>query len=104
MWERRNLLILQILELDHRADEPLELLALRRRQSHPMGIRAHRTVSVVLGGRVEGPPLRGGLPVAAAGRLGPLHPGQPCRRGVDEGDGNRSVDEVHLYERVQSLD
>lgn len=49
-----DFLALQVLELDHRADQPFEFALLRLRQRHAVCERTHRAVEVIFRRRVEG--------------------------------------------------
>ena len=90
----------KVLELDHGADERLELLGLGVRQRHAVRECPDRAVFVVGWRRVESVTVGGVLPVSAAGRQRPIDMRKPSWRGCEEADRDRRMVEVQVFQHI----
>ena len=91
---RRNLVHRQVLEIDHRLDEPLELFRLGGRERDVVRMRADGAALVIVGVGVEDLARGGAAPVAAAGRLARSHVRDAGGRRWTERDRDRLRREV----------
>src|SRR5438876_4807585 len=103
MRNRCDLVGPQILELDHRADNRLQFLGLRRRKRDAVRMRANRAVVVVFAGRVEGVALRRVFPIGAPGSRRAVDSRETDRRLIQEPDGDRLMAEVQSGKRLDEL-
>ena len=88
----------EVLQLDHRTDQPLELDGDGRRQVTAMGVGANRAVAVIVDGRAERMAVRGMFPVSTPSRRLSIDARQAVGRQRQKGDCHRRGCELQVVQ------